>query len=164
MLSGPFWLAGRLDRAVAMARATDPLTHVLVVAYKYVPLIPGGALIADETAMREIDEALKIAEKISDDDTLGNAQMAMGLALVHRQSPDCERGLDMLERVREMALQQRYSSLEMPLADVYAAREQARRGDRGRALPLCGTQLRCSSSVHNSPGALPQQPFWWKRC
>jgi adenylate cyclase len=31
-----------LDRAVAMARATDPLTHVLVVAYKYVPLIPGG--------------------------------------------------------------------------------------------------------------------------
>ena len=125
-----------LDRAVAMARATDPLTHVLVVAYKYVPLIPGGALVADETAMREIDEALKIAEKISDDDTLGNAQMAMGLALVHRQSPDCERGLDMLERVREMALQERYSSLEMPLADVYAAREQARRGDRRRALPL----------------------------
>jgi len=62
--------------------------------------------------------------------------MAMGLALVHRQSPDCERGLDMLERVREMALQERYSSLEMPLADVYAAREQARRGDRRRALPL----------------------------
>jgi hypothetical protein len=35
-----------------------------------------------------------------------------------------------------MALQERYSSLEMPLADVYAAREQARRGDRRRALPL----------------------------
>jgi hypothetical protein len=125
-----------LDQAVAMARATDPLTHVLVVAYKYVPLIPGGALLADEKAMREIGEALKIAEKVSDDDTLGNAQIAMGLALVHRQTPDCERGLDVLQRVREMALQERYSSLEMPLADVYAAREQARRGDIHGALPL----------------------------
>ena len=124
-----------LDQAVAMARATDPLTHVLVVAYKYVPLIPGGAVLADEEALREIDEALKIAEKVSDDDTLGNARIAMGLALVHRQSPDYERGLDLLGRVREMALQERYSSLEMPLADVYAAREHARRGDIHRALP-----------------------------
>jgi len=54
-----------LDRAVAMARATDPLTHVLVVAYKYVPLIPGGALVADETAMREIDEALKSPKRLA---------------------------------------------------------------------------------------------------
>jgi len=118
-----------------MARATDPLTHVLVVAYKYVPLIPGGVLLADETALREIDEALQIAEKISDDDTLGNAQIAMGLALVHRPNPDRDRGLDLLARVREMGLKQRYSSLELPLADVYAAREEARHGDLDRALP-----------------------------
>jgi class 3 adenylate cyclase/tetratricopeptide (TPR) repeat protein len=125
-----------LDRAVTMARATDPLTYVLVVAYKYVPLIPGGALPADDKAMREIEEALEIAEKVSDDDTLGNARLAMGLALVHRESPDYERGLELLDRVREMTLQERYSSLEMPLADVYAARDQARRGDFERALPL----------------------------
>jgi adenylate cyclase len=133
-LGDPGWRED-LDRAVAMARTTDPLTHVLVVAYKYVPLIPGGVLLADETALREIDEALQIAEKISDDDTLGNAQIAMGLALVHRPNPDHERGLDLLGRVREMGLKQRYSSLELPLADVYAAREEARHGDLHRALP-----------------------------
>jgi hypothetical protein len=106
-----------------------------IVAYKYVPLIPGGVLVADEMALREIDEALQIAEKISDDDTLGNAQIAMGLALVHRPNPDYKRGLDLLRRVREMGLQQRYSSLELPLADMYAAREEARHGDLHRALP-----------------------------
>lgn len=134
-LGHPGWRQD-LDHAVAMARATDPLTHVLVVAYKYVPLIPGGVLLANDTALREIDEALKIAERVSDDDTLGNAQVAMGLALVHRQAPDCERGLDLLQRARAMALQERYSSLEMPLADVYAAREQARRGDIDGAVIL----------------------------
>jgi len=133
-LGHPGWRED-LDRGVAMARRTDPLTHVLVVAYKYVPLIPGGVLVADEMALREIDEALQIAEKISDDDTLGNAQIAMGLALVHRPNPDYKRGLDLLRRVREMGLQQRYSSLELPLADVYAAREEARQGDLHRALP-----------------------------
>jgi hypothetical protein len=34
-----------------------------------------------------------------------------------------------------MGLKQRYSSLELPLADVYAAREEARHGDLHRALP-----------------------------
>jgi hypothetical protein len=55
-----------------MARTTDPLWHVLVVAYKYVPLIPGRILLADDTALREINDALQIAERTSDH-ILGNA-------------------------------------------------------------------------------------------
>ena len=123
-LGHPGWRED-LDRAVAMARTTNPLSHVLVVAYKYAPLITAGVLVADETALHEIDEALHIAERTSDDDTLGNARTALGLALVHRGDPDCERGSQLLHHVRDMSRQQRYSRLESPLIDVYIARERA---------------------------------------
>jgi class 3 adenylate cyclase len=144
-----------LDQAVAMARAIDPLSHVLVVAYKHVPLIPGGVLLADEAAMREINEALQIAEKVSDDDTLGNARIAMGLALLHREKPDCERGLGLLRQVREMALQERYSSLELPLADVYTARELAKDGDLDHALPVMRAAVNSFISRAQIPWAIP---------
>ena len=64
-----FWL-GRdgwrqdLDDATAMARNTDPLTHALVVFWKYGWTITNGVLVADDTAVRELDEALQIAEEI----------------------------------------------------------------------------------------------------
>jgi class 3 adenylate cyclase len=125
-----------LHQAVDMARATDPLSHVLVVAYKYGAMIPAGVLLADETALREIDEALHIAERSSDDDTLGNARLTLGLALVHRGTAERDRGLQLLRQVRDMCRQHRYSGLESPLIEVYAARERARRGDPDDALPL----------------------------
>ena len=103
---------------------------------KYGALIPAGVLLSDETALREIGDAPHIAERSSDDDTLGNARFALGLALVHRGPTNCERGLQLLRQVREMSRQHRSSRLESPLVDVYAARERARRGDPDGALPL----------------------------
>ena len=48
----------------------DPLSHLPVVAYKYGALIPAGVLLADKTALREIDEALQIAERSGNDHAL----------------------------------------------------------------------------------------------
>jgi adenylate cyclase len=136
------WALGRagwrtdLEEAVATARGTEPWSHAMVVTYKYLGAIPNGILLADDAALREIDEALRIAERSSDDRALGLARLTNGIALVHRDSPaDRERGFDVLGQVREMCLQDQYYPSDLPVADVWAARERARRGDRDGALP-----------------------------
>jgi len=136
------WALGRagwrtdLEEAVATARGTEPWSHALVVTYKYLGAIPSGILLADDAALREIDEALRIAERSSDDRALGLARLTNGIALVHRDSPaDRERGLNVLAQVREMCLHDQYYPSDLPVADVWAARERARHGDRDGALP-----------------------------
>ena len=62
-----------LDDAVAMARNSDPATHALVVFWKYGWTITNGVLLADDTAVRELEEALQIAERSGDDTALGLA-------------------------------------------------------------------------------------------
>lgn len=125
-----------LEQAVATARGTEPWSHAMVVTYKYLGAIPNGVLPADDAALREIDEALRIAERSSDDRALGLARLTKGIALVHRDSSaDRERGLDVLEQVREMCLNDQYYPSDLPVADVWAARGRARRGDRDGALP-----------------------------
>ena len=54
---------------------------------------------ADDSAMREIEEALRIAERSSDDFALTFARMTLGVALVHRESAaERERGQQLLAR------------------------------------------------------------------
>ncbi len=125
---------GDFDQAVELARAADPMTHATVIAYKYGPAIPLGVLLPDDRAMREISEALRDAERSGDDVALASVRLAMGLALVHRDSPDRERGLEVLARVRDMCLHEQFTLTEVAIADVYAARERARRADPEDAL------------------------------
>jgi class 3 adenylate cyclase len=120
---------GDFDQAVEMARAADPMTHATVIAYKYGPAIPLGVLLPDDRALRDVSEALRAAERSGDDVALASVRLAMGLALVHRHSPDSERGLEVLAQVREMCLHEQFTLTEIAIADVYAARETARRGD-----------------------------------
>ena len=54
------------DRALAMARTTRPVSQATLVAYKYVGL-SRGVLLADDAALTEIDEALQVAERSSED-------------------------------------------------------------------------------------------------
>jgi adenylate cyclase len=87
-------------------------------------------LLADDAALGEIDEALQTAERSADDFALGNARLAMGLALMHRDSAtDRERGLEVLAQLRAMCLDEQFTLTELPLVEEYAAWEQARRGD-----------------------------------
>ena len=108
------WWLGRpgwrqdLDDAVAMARSSDPATHAAVVAWKYGYAIPYGVLRADDSAVREIEEAVQTAAGLSDDDALGMVKFTLGIALVHRDAAaDRQRGLELLAQVRDMWLRER---------------------------------------------------------
>ena len=123
------------DRAVAMPDRTDPFSRSIVIFWKFGLAIAHGVLVASDTALREIDEALHLAERSADDVALAVARTTMGLALVHRDSPaDHERGLGLLEQVGEMCRHGRYYLSDLPLVETYTARETASRGDRDDAV------------------------------
>ena len=137
------WWLGRdgwrqdLDDAVAMARSSDPATHALVVTWTYGYGIVYGVLRVDDSAVRAIEEAMPIAEGLSDDTALSSAKFTLGIVLLHRDvAADRQRGLELVAQLRETWLRERYLLHQLPTADVHAARETARRGDRDGAIPV----------------------------
>ena len=76
-----------LEDAVAIGRTADPITHPAVVSWKYLDAIPHGVLQADDTAVRELERALQIAEASGEDTLVGNRE-------IHAWScaPGCETG------------------------------------------------------------------------
>ena len=135
-LGRPGW-RDDLHRAVAMARSADAWSYAAVVAYTYLPGIPFGVLGADDLAEREIEDALCIADRSGDDVALAVARMALGVALVHRPTdPERDRGRKLLAEVSDVFLRQGYLLWDVPLVNVYLAREWFRCGDRDQALPL----------------------------
>jgi class 3 adenylate cyclase len=129
------WLAD-LAVAVPMAHKADPMTYCIVIDLLYGVGICTGALLADDAALKLMDEALQIAERSGDDFALATAQMALGLTLMHRDSPtDRERGLTVLTQLREMCLHEHFTLCELPIVEAYTAWEQGRRGDLDGALP-----------------------------
>jgi hypothetical protein len=108
----------------------------VVIAYTYSMVIGGGVLLPDATAMRDLDEALRIAERSADDLALGFALMTMGVALLQREPTHPERGLEPLERVREMALNSRFYLCHLPAIDMWIARGMIEQGERDDALPV----------------------------
>jgi hypothetical protein len=63
--------------------------------------------------------------------------MTLGLALVHRPTAaERDRGQKLLVEVSDVFLRGRYLLGELPIVNVYSARERARRGDHDDALPL----------------------------
>jgi hypothetical protein len=125
-----------LDDATAMARSSDPTSHALVVLWKYGFAIGEGVLVADDTAVRELDDALHVAERSGDDTALGLAKYVLGLALGRRDGADHQRGLDLLAQVREMCLHGRFYRSELRGLELAAAMELARHGDRDGAIPV----------------------------
>ena len=112
------------------------MSYVTVVGYIYNVGIPTGVLRPDDSAMREIEDALRIAERSADDLALTAARMTLGLALVHRHTvAERDRGQKLLVEVRDMRLRTRFSLGDLPFVEIYLAREQARCGDRDDAIP-----------------------------
>ena len=135
-LGRPGW-RDDLQQALAMARSVDPYSYVTVVAYTYLPGILGGVLRPDDSAMRDIEDARQIAERSGDDLALSAARMTLGAALVHRHSEaERDQGHKLLAEVSEVFLRRGHNQPEVPIVDVYAARERARRGDRDDAIPF----------------------------
>jgi hypothetical protein len=91
----------------------------------------------DDSAVRGVEDALRIAERSGDDFALSIARMTLGVALMHRQTaPECDRGQRLLVEVSEEFLRRGYLLADRPIVDVYLARERARRGDRKNAIPV----------------------------
>jgi len=129
-----------LRHGLAMARSADPLPYAAVVAWGYFPGIPNGTLAADDRALREIDDAIRIAERSGNDMALAFARATLGVALVHRQTAaERDRGQTLLEEASDVILRRGHNLSELPLVNVYVARERAQRGDRDEAIALMRT-------------------------
>ena len=135
-LGRPGW-RDDLQHGLAMARSADPMSYATVVTLVYSVGIPYGVLRPDDRAMPEIEDALWIAERSGDDLVLAFAQITLGVALVHRQTAaERDRGQKLLADVSDMFLRRGHNLGDLPIVNVYLARERARRGDRDGAIPL----------------------------
>ena len=89
-----------------MARSADPLTYATVVGWVYVAAIPNGVLRPDDSVVREIEDALRIAERSGDDLALTFARLTLGVALVNRQTDaERDRGHKLLAEVSDVSTQ-----------------------------------------------------------
>jgi adenylate cyclase len=138
-------------RAIAMARAADPISLAGVIYYTYVLAIPGGALLPDATALRETADALVIAERSGDELALHITRFARGITLVHQDSPQREAGFELLAQVRDAAVQQRFSLQSVPGVDIHLAQQKARSGDLDGAIELARAVL---EDLFDSGGAI----------
>jgi AAA ATPase domain/Putative zinc-finger len=126
-----------LEHGLDMARRADPMSLATVIGWIYYPGIVNGVLAADDRAVREIEDALRIAERSGDDFALAFTRLTLGVALVHRDNAaERERGHELLAEVNDVFLHRRYILCELPIVNAYVARERARRGDRDDATPL----------------------------
>lgn len=126
-----------LRQGLAMARSVDSLSYAMVVAYAYFPGIATGALRPDDSAVREIEDAVRIAERSGDDLAVSNARATMGMALIHRDTDaERDRGHQLLAEVGEVFVRGGHNLAEVPMINLYLARERARREDRDGAIPL----------------------------
>ena len=136
------WWMGRngwkqdLHDALAMARHSTPETLASVVAWTYGFAIQYGVLRADDSSVRDIEEAVQAAEGSSNVVALSLAEYTLGVALLSRDAlADRHRGLEVMVRVRDMCLRERALFL-VPVVDLFALRERVRRGDRDAVVPV----------------------------
>ena len=126
-----------LRHGLAMARSADPMSYATVVACVYFPAIPNGVLTPDDRVVREIEDALRVADRFGDDVALTHARATLGLALVHRHTDaERDRGQTLLAELGDVILRRGHHLMDLPLFNVYLARERARSGDRDEAIAL----------------------------
>jgi hypothetical protein len=125
-----------LNHGLALARSADSLSFAAVVGWVYFAGIPFGVLAADDPTVREIEHALRIAERSGDDLALALARMTLGTALAHHPTAaQRDRGQKILAEVGEVFRCRGHNLCELPIVEVYSARESARCGDRDDAIP-----------------------------
>ena len=117
-----------------MAQNSDPATLALVLAWTYGG-IPFGVLRADDSALRASEEAVQTAQRASSDHALFYAEYALGAVLLYRDAAaDRHRGLELMVQAREWQREQ--APTLVPVTELLAAPERARRGDRDAAIAV----------------------------
>ncbi len=99
-----------------------------------------GALEADDAAMHDAEEALRMAES-GDNFTLACALSARGALLIRRRGADADLGCESLLRVREMGLTHFWSMTGVRIADIHLAMHKLNTGDLDGTVELIGTAV-----------------------
>ena len=116
--------------------------------------------------MREIEDALRIAERSGDDLALAIARVTLGVALVHRQTaPERDRGQKLLAEVSEVFLRRDTTCA------IYRSSTSTWRV-RGLGVEIAMTPYRscappptiCSAGDSCCSGAFQRRVFWWRHC
>ena len=77
----------------------------------------------------------RVAEASGEDTSVGNLKNTLGRALAHRDaSADHQRGLEMLAEVRDMCARRQYFLINLPVLELYVARERAGTDDLDKAV------------------------------
>jgi class 3 adenylate cyclase len=134
------WWLGRpgwrqdLHDAVAMARRSNPETLAGAVAWTYGFAMQYGVLRTDDSVVCAGEDALQTAQSASNDRAMGLAGYTLAVGLLNRDAAAARhRGLELMMQTRDIWLRKRVLFL-IPVTDVWAARETARRGDRDAAI------------------------------
>jgi hypothetical protein len=143
---------------VGGARSQDTACHGPTIAVHY------GVLRADDAAVRASEEAVQAAGRSSNDVSLSLAQYTLRVAVLSRDAAaDRHRGLDVMVQVRDMWLRE-HALFMVPVVDLFAARERARRGDRDAAIPVMRKAVTIWTRHDGSGMAFGAPAFWWRRC
>ena len=136
------WWLGRpgwrqdLQDAVAMARRSNPETLSGAVAWTYGFAMQYGVLRTSDSAVRVSEDAVQAAQRASSDRALGLAAYTLAVGLLNRDAAaDRHRGLEFMMQARDIWLRKRAVFL-IPVTDLWAARETARRGDPDAAIEV----------------------------
>ena len=129
-LGRPEW-RNDMRRGIAMQRSVDAngVTLPVLISVAYACAMLTGALLADDDAVRETAEAVRIAEECGDDVGLELAHLAQGLVLSRRPtSADRDVALEVLRRARDAQLRQRHL-VYATTADIRIAELTAEAGE-----------------------------------
>ena len=130
--NAPGWQEDR-DRATALMNSSDCVSHATVIGYKYMG-VPRGALLADDAALTEIEDAMRIAEQTSDDIALLLARMAHALTLFHHSPAAREEAYAVMSELRDICLANSCAVNVVPLFDAYFALRRTESGDFAGAI------------------------------
>ena len=134
-LGRPGWRQDVHD-ALAMVQDSDATTRAGIVAWTYGFAIQYGVLGADDSALRTSEEAVQCAAAAGNDIALSLSEYTLAVGLLNRNAAaERQRGLELMLLARDIWLREGVLFL-LPVTDVWAGREQARRGDRDDALPV----------------------------
>ena len=119
-LGRPGW-RDDLRQGLSFGRSADPVSHAAAISLSYFVGIANRVLRPSDSIMREIDDALRIAERSSDDLAVTNARMALGMALVHRDTAaERDRGQQLLAEVGDVFVRRGHNLCELPIANMYS--------------------------------------------
>lgn len=134
------WWLGRpgwrkdLHDAVAMARNSNDATFAAVVCWTYGQAMPYGVLRTDDAVVRAMEEAMQTAGS-GNDAALALAEYTLAVALFYHDAPaDRPRWLELM--VRFHGFTRARTPFLVPLAELWVATDEVRRGDRDAAIAV----------------------------